>query len=62
MTQLAIMNIEKGEEIAIAVVSGSIPGTGRYKFFAKKNIVRIMSIVRSVELEDNIKATLYPLW
>ncbi|MBK7561297.1 MAG: hypothetical protein IPQ06_13190 [Chitinophagaceae bacterium] len=36
MTQLAIMNIEKGEEIAIAVVSGSIPGTGRYKFFAKK--------------------------
>jgi hypothetical protein len=36
MAQLAVMNIEKGEEIAIAVVSGAIPGTGRYKFLAKK--------------------------
>ena len=30
------MNIEKGEEIAIAVVSGHIPWTGRYKFLSKK--------------------------
>ena len=36
MEQFAVMNIEKGEEIAIAVVSGHIPGTGRYKFLAKK--------------------------
>jgi hypothetical protein len=36
MAQFAVMNIEKGEEIAIAVVSGHIPGTGRYKFLAKK--------------------------
>ncbi len=36
MEQFAVMNVEKGEEIAIAVVSGSIPGTGRYKFLAKK--------------------------
>ena len=36
MEQFAVMNIEKGEEIAIAVVSGVIPGTGRYKFLAKK--------------------------
>ena len=36
MEQFAVMNIEKGEEIAIAVVSGHIQGTGRYKFLAKK--------------------------
>ncbi len=36
MEQFAVMNIEKDEEIAIAVVSGTIPGTGRYKFLAKK--------------------------
>lgn len=36
MTQFAVMNIEKGEEIAVALVSGHIPGTGRYKFLAKK--------------------------
>lgn len=28
MAQFAVMNIEKGEELAIAVVSGTIPGTG----------------------------------
>ena len=36
MEQFAVMNIEKGEEIAMAVVSGHMPGTGRYKFLAKK--------------------------
>jgi hypothetical protein len=36
MQQFAVMNIEKGEQIAIAVVSGHIPGTGRYKFLSKK--------------------------
>ena len=33
---MAVMNIDKGEEIAQALVSGHIPGTGRYKFLAKK--------------------------
>lgn len=36
MASFAVMNIEKGEQIAIAVVSGHIPGTGRYKFLSKK--------------------------
>ena len=36
MEHFAVMNIEKGEEIAKAVVSGHISGTGRYKFLAKK--------------------------
>ena len=36
MAQFAVMNIEKGEQIIIALVSGHIPGTGRYKFLAKK--------------------------
>jgi len=30
------MITEKGEEIAMAGISGSIPGTGRYTFLAKK--------------------------
>ena len=36
MQQFAVMSIEKGEEITAALVSGHIPGTGRYKFLAKK--------------------------
>src|SRR5207244_9599627 len=36
MASFAVMNIEKGEQIAIALVSSHIPGTGRYKFLAKK--------------------------
>ena len=36
MESFAVMNIEKGEQIVIALVSGHIPGTGRYKFLAKK--------------------------
>ena|SRR5687767_8044453 len=36
MEQFAVMNIKKGEEIVAAMVSGPIPGTGYYKFLAKK--------------------------
>jgi hypothetical protein len=36
MAQFAVMNIEKGEQIAIALVSSHIPGTGRCKFLAEK--------------------------
>lgn len=36
MASFAVMNIETGEQISIAVVSGHIPRTGRYKFLAKK--------------------------
>lgn len=32
----AMMRINKGEEIAAALMSASIPGTGNYKFLAKK--------------------------
>ena len=32
----AIMKINKGEEIAAALMSAFIPGTGYYKFLAKK--------------------------
>ena len=38
MKQFAVMNIEKGEEIVSTLVSGHIPGTGRYKFLAKKKV------------------------
>jgi hypothetical protein len=36
MASFAVINIEKGEEISIALVSSHIPGTGRYKFLSKK--------------------------
>jgi hypothetical protein len=38
MKPVAVMNIEKGEEIAAFYISGHIPGTGRYKFIAKKKV------------------------
>ena len=36
MEQLAVMNLDKGEEVASMLVGGHIKGTGRYKFLAKK--------------------------
>jgi len=36
MASFAVMNIEKGEQIVFALVSGPVPGTGRYKFLAKR--------------------------
>ncbi len=59
MSQIAVMNIEKGEEITIAVVSGSIPGTGRYKFLAKKKKNSQYEWAHFTERENGLKENVY---
>jgi hypothetical protein len=59
MEQFAIMNIEKGEEIASALVSGHIPGSGRYKFLAKKKVNGKYEWVHFVERDDGAKEKVY---
>jgi hypothetical protein len=59
MAQFAVMNIEKGEEIAIAVVSGAIPGTGRYKFLAKKKKNGDYEWAHFTERENGSKERVY---
>ncbi len=53
------MNVEKGEEIAVAVVSGSIPGTGRYKFLAKKKKNGQYEWAHFTERENGLKESVY---
>ncbi|HMK25147.1 MAG TPA: hypothetical protein VK483_03890 [Chitinophagaceae bacterium] len=59
MEQFAVMNIEKGEEIAITVVSGVIPGTGRYKFLAKKKKNGEYEWAHFVERDNGNKEKVY---
>ena len=59
MEQFAVMNVEKGEEIAIAVISGSIPGTGRYKFLAKKKRNGQYEWAHFTERETGLKENVY---
>lgn len=59
MEQFAVMNIEKGEEITIAVVSGAIPGTGRYKFLAKKKKNGQYEWAHFTERENGLKENVY---
>jgi hypothetical protein len=59
MNQFAVMNIEKGEEIVSALVSGHIPGTGRYKFLAKKKTNRKYEWAHFVERDNGAKEKVY---
>lgn len=59
MQQLAVMNIEKGEEIITALISGHITGTGRYKFFAKKRIDSKYEWAHFVERDNGLKEKVY---
>jgi hypothetical protein len=59
MEQFAVMNVAKGEEIAMAVVSGHIPGTGRYKLLAKKRKDRKYEWAHFVERDNGLKESVY---
>lgn len=59
MSQLAVMNIEKGEEIIKALVSGHIVGTGRYKFLAKKRKDKKYEWAHFVERDNGLKEKVY---
>lgn len=53
------MNLEKGEEIVSALVSGHIPGTGRYKFLAKKREDKKIEWAHFVERDNGLKEKVY---
>ena len=53
------MNVDKGEEIVSALVSGHIKGTGRYKFLAKKRIDRKIEWAHYVERDNGMKEKVY---
>lgn len=59
MEQLAIMNVGEGEEIVAGLVSSHFPGTGRYKFLAKKNKKGTYEWAHFVERENGMKEKLY---
>jgi predicted house-cleaning noncanonical NTP pyrophosphatase (MazG superfamily) len=59
MAQLAVMNIEKGEEIVIGLVSGIISGSGRYKFLAKKTKAGKYEWAHFVERDSGLKEKVY---
>lgn len=59
MSGFAIMNVEKGEAIVAALVSGHIPGTGRYKFLAKKNTKGTYEWAHFTERDNGVKENVY---
>jgi hypothetical protein len=59
MEQFAVMNLEKGEDLIAALVSGHIPGTGRYKFLAKKNKKGKYEWAHFVERDSGLKEKIY---
>ena len=59
LSNFAVMNIDKGEEIAAAYVGGFITGTGRYKFLAKKKHDGRYEWAHFTERESGLKENLY---
>ena len=59
MSQFAVMNLDKGEEIVSALVSGHIAGTGRYKFLAKKRKDKKIEWAHFVERDNGLKEKVY---
>ena len=59
MSQFAVMNIDTGEEIMSALVSGHIAGTGRYKFLAKKRKDKVIEWAHFVERDNGLKEKVY---
>ena len=57
--ELAVMKIEKGEEIAASMVSGHISGTGRYKLLAKKKKNGRYEWAHFMERDTGVKEGVY---
>jgi hypothetical protein len=57
--ELAVMQVDKGEEIVASLVSGHIPGTGRYKFLAKKKMDKTYEWAHFTERDSGIKDSVY---
>ncbi len=59
MKQTAIMSIENGEELAAGLISTHIPGTGRYKFLAKKKVCGNFDWAHFIERDNGMKDSFY---
>ena len=57
--RLAVMSVEKGEEIVAALLSGHIPGTGYYKLLAKKKNDGLIEWVHFTERDNGLKENVY---
>jgi hypothetical protein len=55
----AILNIDEGEEIASACASPHIPGTGMYKFLAKKKKDGTFEWAHFVQRDNGLKEKIY---
>ena len=59
MENFAVMNLAKGEEVAAGYVSGHIPGTGCYKFLAKKKRDGKYEWAHFTERDSGLKENVY---
>jgi hypothetical protein len=59
MDKGAVMNVEKGEEIAMMCVSQAIPNHGYYKFLAKKKTDDTFEWAHFIERFDKRKENVY---
>jgi hypothetical protein len=57
--EIAVMNVEQGEEIAASLVGGHIAGTGRYKFLAKRKRNGRYEWAHFTERDNGIKENVY---
>jgi hypothetical protein len=57
--KLAVMNVEKGEEIVASLVSRHIAGTGWYKLLAKKKKNGVIEWAHFTERDNGIKENVY---
>lgn len=55
----AVMNVDKGEEIISALISGYIKGTGRYKFLAKRRNDKVIEWAHYVQRDNGLKENVY---
>jgi hypothetical protein len=55
LAQMAVMTVEKGEDILAGWVSGAIPKVGIYKLLAKKKLDGTIEWAHFVERESGLK-------
>ena len=60
--KLAVMSVEKGEEIVAALISGHIPGTGYYKLLAKKKKDGLIEWAHFTERDNGQKENVFASW
>ena len=57
--KLAVMKLERGEEMVASMMSGHISGTGRYKLIAKKRIDGLIEWAHFTERDNGLRENVY---